>query len=95
MRVSVKLLQYGDMLRRSYAPECVLNRLHSTLLADSLCTWYSYREKACKEIHNLVFMIWEIFNVYGLIETSGPEPNNIYFMRISMKRVFSLSQRPS
>ena len=38
-------------------------------------------------------MIWEIFNVYGLIETSGPEPNinnNIYFMRIGMKTVFSL-----
>ena len=44
--------QYGDMLWRSYAPECVLNRLHSTLLADSLRTWYIYREKACKEIHN-------------------------------------------
>ena len=36
-------------------------------------------------------MIWGIFDVYGLIETSGPEPDNIYFMRIGMKRVFSLS----
>ena len=47
--------QYGDMVWRSYAPECVLNRLHSTLLADSLRTWYIYREKACKEIHNTNF----------------------------------------
>ena len=85
--------QYGDMLWRSFAPECVLNKLHSTLLADSLRTWYVFRERACKEIHNTSFIsvIWEIFNVYGLIETSGPEPNNIYFMRIGMKRVFSIS----
>ena len=47
--------QYGDMLWRSYAPECVLNKLHSTLLADSLRTWYIYREKACKEIRNTSF----------------------------------------
>ena len=33
-----------------FAPECVLNKLHSNLLADSLRTWYVYREKACKEI---------------------------------------------
>ena len=30
--------QYGDMLWRSYAPECVLNKLHSTMLADTLRT---------------------------------------------------------
>ena len=32
-----------------------MNRLHSTPLADSLRTWYIYREKACKEIHNTSF----------------------------------------
>ena len=47
--------QYGDMLWRSFAPECVLNKLHSTLLADSLRTWYVFRERACKEIHNTSF----------------------------------------
>ena len=47
--------QYGDMLWRSYAPECVLNKLHSTMLADTLRTWYIYRERLCKEIYNTSF----------------------------------------
>ena len=47
--------QYGDMLWKSYAPESLLNRLQSTLLADSLRTWYIYRERACQEIYNTNF----------------------------------------
>ena len=39
----------------------------------------------------LISVTWETVSVYGLKETSGPEPNNIYFMRIGMQRVFSIS----
>ena len=49
--------QYGDILWGSFALEYVLNKLHSTLLADSLRTWYIYRDRACKEIHNTSFYI--------------------------------------
>ena len=35
---------YGDVLWYSYAPEKVLNSLHCTQLADSLRTWYYFRE---------------------------------------------------
>ena len=37
------------------APESLLNGLHSTLLADSLRTWYIYRERACQKIYNTNF----------------------------------------
>ena len=50
--------QCGDILWRSFAPECVLNKLHSTPLADSLRTLYIHYERACKhgkEIHNTSF----------------------------------------
>ena len=47
--------QYGDMLWRSCAPECVLTKLHSTMLVDTLRTWYIYRERLCKEIYNTSF----------------------------------------
>ena len=46
---------YGDLLWQSYAPEGLLNKLHSTLLADSLRTWYIYRESACMKIYNKTF----------------------------------------
>ena len=84
-------LQYGDMLWRSFAPECVLNKLHSTLLADSLRTWYVYRERACKEVHNTRFFDMGNFQCLWCNRNISPEPNNIYFMRIGMKRVFSIS----
>lgn len=32
-----------------------MNVKNTTLLADSLRTWYIYREKACKEIYNKSF----------------------------------------
>ena len=41
---------YGDLLWNSYAPESLLNNLNSSQLADSLRTWYVYRERACQEI---------------------------------------------
>ena len=47
--------EYGDIFWKSFASECVLNKLHCTLLDDSLRTWYIYRERACKEIHNTSF----------------------------------------
>jgi len=37
---------YGDILWKSFAPESVLNKLNCTQLADSLRTWYVYRESA-------------------------------------------------
>ena len=84
--------QYGDMLWRSYAPECVLNRLHITLLADSLRTWYIYLEKACKEIHNTNF--YDMGNILCLWFNKNIRSRTkqyFFFMRIGMKRVFSLS----
>ena len=42
--------KYGDMLWESYAPECVLNNLESSQLADSIRTSYVYRNKAVKDI---------------------------------------------
>ena len=46
--------------RNHYAPESLFfsffeNGLHSTLFADSLRTWYIYRERACQEIYNTNF----------------------------------------
>ena len=41
---------YGDMLWTSYAPECILNKLRSSQLADSIRTWYVFRDKAVNEI---------------------------------------------
>ena len=46
------LESYGDMLWISYAPECVLNNLTSSQLADSIRTWYEFREKATKNIYD-------------------------------------------
>ena len=46
---------FGDLLWRSYAPESLLNKLHSSQLADSLRTWYVYRNMACQEIYNTNF----------------------------------------
>ena len=46
---------YGDMLWDSYAPESILNKLHSSLLADSIRTWYIYRESACQEMYGVSF----------------------------------------
>ena len=42
---------YGDMLWTSYAPECILNKLRSSQLADSIRTWYVFRDKAVNEIY--------------------------------------------
>ena len=46
---------YGDLLWNSYAPESLLNNLNSSQLADSLRTWYVYRERACQEIYGKSF----------------------------------------
>ena len=46
---------YGDLLWNSYAPESLLNNLNSSQLADSLRTWYAYRERACQEIYGKSF----------------------------------------
>ena len=47
--------KYGDMLWESYAPECILNDLESSQLADSIRTWYVYRNKAVKDILGVEF----------------------------------------
>ena len=46
---------YGDLLWKSFAPKSLLNKLFCTQLADSLRTWYLYRERACQEIYNKNF----------------------------------------
>ena len=46
---------YGDMLWTSYAPECILNKLRSSQLADSIRTWYVFRDKAVNEIYGCDF----------------------------------------
>ena len=43
---------YGDMLWVSNAPECILNKLLSSQLAESIRTRYVYREGASKEIYD-------------------------------------------
>ena len=43
---------YGDILWISYAPESILNRLANSQLADSIRTWYVFRERAVKEIYD-------------------------------------------
>ena len=39
----------------SLSPPFFENGLHSNLFADSLKTWYIYRERACQEIYNTIF----------------------------------------
>ncbi len=46
--------KYGDMLWTSYAPECILSNV-SSQLADSIRTWYIYRDNAVKDIFNTNF----------------------------------------
>ena len=46
---------YGDLLWNSYDLESLLNNLNSSQLADSLRTWYVYRERACQEIYGTSF----------------------------------------
>ena len=42
-----------DILWKSYAPELILNKLKCAQLADSIRTWYLFRDKACmKEFGN-------------------------------------------
>ena len=43
------------ILWKSHAPEIVLNALHNTQLADSIRTWYVFRENATKEMFDVKF----------------------------------------
>ena len=43
------------ILWKSYAPECVLKSLGNTQLADSLRTWYIFREQATLDISDCKF----------------------------------------
>ena len=41
---------FGDMLWKSFAPESILNNLTCSQLADSVRTWYIFRENIVKEM---------------------------------------------
>ena len=44
-----------NILWSSHAPESVLGKINDMQLADSLRTWYIYREGACKDIFGKIF----------------------------------------
>ena len=44
-----------NILWSSHAPESVLGKINNMQLADSLRTWYIYREGACKDIFGKTF----------------------------------------
>ena len=77
------------MLWISYAPESVLKNLIISQLADSIRTWYVFREKA---VDNLTYMIVSILilvlvNASGLIEILDQNLNSTFIMKIGMIKV--------
>ena len=69
---------YGDMLWTSYAPECILNKLRSSQLADSIRTWYVFRNKAVNEIYGCDYSDLGACQCLWSIEISDPSLNNIF-----------------
>ena len=53
-----------DILWKAHAPEKVLNMLHCTQLADSLRTWYIFRDKIVKKEFDNDFFVFRFFSMY-------------------------------
>ena len=79
------------MLWTSYAPECILNNLVSSQSADSIRTWYIYRDNAVKDILNTNFLTLGLFNVSGIIVMLDQNLRFVFVMMNGVIRALCMS----
>ena len=66
-----------------------INKMHSTLLADSLRTRYIYRDKACQEIYNASFSDMRNFQCYSSIKHIKSRTKYCLYHEDWCKKIFS------